>query len=174
MGLQRGNAGPQSGTDWRSAPSERTGKVNAVERSQLVHNESVDGKGARRTSCAASGARTPEEATLRRLVQSIMRYLHPERARELAAEAGVELPFEYMGAKSLRGAHLLTGVWRRLGVGAAAPGPPNPEDQAREVLVVPGEAGGRVMDRHRSPCTHEWHYIPERTSERLSQAAKQS
>ncbi len=94
----------------------RTVKANDVEYVQLVHNEWVDGKSKTRILHGFGRKDRLDEAALRRLVRSIVRYLEPEGARELAREAGVEPPFEFLSAKSLGGAHLLDGVWQRLGI----------------------------------------------------------
>ena len=64
-----------------------------------------------------SAARTGSTRTaLKRLAQSILRYLEPDSAQEVREEHGLEPPFEFLGAKTLGGSHLLDGVWRRLGI----------------------------------------------------------
>jgi transposase len=94
----------------------RTVKSNGVEYVQLCHNYREGGSGPSRTKVIHGYGRKDnlDYEALKRLIVSVSRYLEPDDARELLEEAGVDAPFEFLGAKQLGGTHLLDGVWRRL------------------------------------------------------------
>lgn len=94
----------------------RTVKANGVEYVQLAHNEWVNGRSRAQVVHGFGRKDRLDEEALKRLAQSILRYLEPEAAQEVREEHGLEPPFEFLGAKTLGGTHLLDGVWRRLGI----------------------------------------------------------
>jgi Transposase DDE domain len=81
---------------------------------QLVHNEWDPAARASRTRILYSFGRTDrvERAAIERLIASLSRLLEPATA--LRATADSELAF--LEARPLGGAHVLDGVWRRLGI----------------------------------------------------------
>jgi Transposase DDE domain len=81
---------------------------------QLVHNEWDPAARASRTRILYSFGRTDrvERAPIERLIASLSRLLEPATA--LRATADSELAF--LEARPLGGAHVLDGVWRRLGI----------------------------------------------------------
>ncbi len=81
---------------------------------QLVHNEWDPAVRASRTRILYSFGRTDrvERAAIERLIASLSRLLDPATA--FRATAGSELVF--LEARPLGGAHVLDGVWRRLGI----------------------------------------------------------
>jgi hypothetical protein len=81
---------------------------------QLVHNEWDPAARASRTRILYSFGRTDrvERAAIERLIASLSRLLDPATA--FRATAGSELAF--LEARPLGGAHVLDGVWRRLGI----------------------------------------------------------
>src|SRR6266511_192127 len=81
---------------------------------QLVHNEWDPAVRASRTRILNSFGRTDrvERAQVERLIASLSRLLDPATA--FRATAGSELAF--LEARPLGGAHVLDGVWRRLGI----------------------------------------------------------
>ena len=82
----------------------------------MAHNEWVDGRSRPQVIHGFGRKDQLDMAALRRLAQSILRYLEPEEAQEIREEYGLEAPFEFLGAKTLGGTHVLDGVWRRLGI----------------------------------------------------------
>ncbi len=82
----------------------------------MAHNEWVDGRSRPQVVHGFGRKDQLDMAALRRLAQSILRYLEPDVAQEIREEYGLEAPFEFLGAKTLGGPHVLDGVWRRLGV----------------------------------------------------------
>lgn len=94
----------------------RTVKANGVEYVQLAHNEWVNGRSRAQVVHGFGRKDRLDEDALKRLAQSILRYLEPDSAQEVREEHGLEPPFEFLGAKTLGGTHLLDGVWRRLGI----------------------------------------------------------
>ena len=87
---------------------------------QLCHNYREGGSGPSRTRVLFSFGRKDQldVEALRRLVASVSRYLDHAEAGEVRAAAGVELGARFLGAKMVGGAHLLDGVWQRLGIAA--------------------------------------------------------
>ena len=81
---------------------------------QLVHNQWDPAARASRTRILYSFGRTDrvERAAIERLIASLSRLLDPATA--FRATAGSELAF--LEARPLGGAHVLDGVWRRLGI----------------------------------------------------------
>ena len=81
---------------------------------QLVHNQWDPAAQASRTRILYSFGRTDQldRAAIQRLIASLSRLLDPATA--LQATAGSELAF--LEARPLGGAHLLGGVWQRLGI----------------------------------------------------------
>jgi Transposase DDE domain len=81
---------------------------------QLVHNQWDPAAQASRTRILYSFGRTDrvERAAIERLIASLSRLLDPATA--FRATAGSELAF--LEARPLGGAHVLDGVWRRLGI----------------------------------------------------------
>ncbi len=51
---------------------------------------------------------------LRRLVQSISRFLEPAEARQIQEQLGFAEAFQYLGSRQLGGSWLLDGLWQRL------------------------------------------------------------
>lgn len=94
----------------------RTVKAKGVEYVQLAHNEWVNGRSRAQVVHGFGRKDRLDEDALKRLAQSILRYLEPESAQEVREEHGLEPPFEFLGAMTLGGTHLLDGVWRRLGI----------------------------------------------------------
>jgi hypothetical protein len=94
----------------------RTVTANNVEYVQLVHNEWVEGRSKTRVLYGFGRKSELNEAALERLVQSILRYLDPDVAAGIREQAGLESPFEFLGAKTLGGAFVLDAVWERLGI----------------------------------------------------------
>lgn len=99
----------------------RTVKANQTEYVQLCHNYREGGSGPSKTKVLFNFGRKDEldPDALKRLVRSVSRYLEPDDAKELLEQAGVDAPFEFLGAKQLGGSHLLDGVWQRLGLSEA-------------------------------------------------------
>ena len=62
------------------------------------------------------GADALDTEALRRLVNSISRYLEPDEAAEAQVVAGNVQPFEFKGSRELGGTWLLDGLWQRLGI----------------------------------------------------------
>jgi hypothetical protein len=94
----------------------RTVTPNGVEYVQLVHNEWVEGRSKTRVLYGFGRKDQLDTAALERLVQSILRYLDADRAQAIREEAGLEAPFEFLGAKTFGGAFVLDAVWERLGI----------------------------------------------------------
>ncbi len=85
----------------------RTVTANDIEYVQLVHNEWVDGRSKTRVLYGFGRKSELNEAALERLVQSILRYLDPDVAEGIRERAGLETPFEFLGAKTYGGADTL-------------------------------------------------------------------
>ncbi len=94
----------------------RTVTANGVEYVQLVHNEWVEGRSKTRVLYGFGRKSELDVAALERLVQSILRYLDPDVAQSVRESAGLETPFEFLGAKTLGGAFVLDALWERLGI----------------------------------------------------------
>lgn len=94
----------------------RTVKANDVEYVQLVHNEWVEGRSKTRVLYGFGRKSELDVAALERLVQSILRYLDPDVAQNVRERAGLETPFEFLGAKTYGGAFVLDALWERLGI----------------------------------------------------------
>jgi hypothetical protein len=94
----------------------RTVKANGIEYVQLVHNEWVEGRSKTRVLYGFGRKSELDEAALERLVQSILRYLGPDVAQGVREKAGLETPFEFLGAKTYGGAFVLDAMWERLGI----------------------------------------------------------
>ncbi len=90
--------------------------ATSVEYVQLVHNEWVEGRSKTRVLYGFGRTSEVNEAGLERLVQSILRYLGPDVAEGIREKAGLETPFEFLGAKTYGGAFVLDAVWERLGI----------------------------------------------------------
>jgi hypothetical protein len=99
----------------------RTVKASNSEYVQLCHNYRIGGSGPSKTKVLYSFGRKDELDldSLKRLVRSVGRYLEPDEAQQLFEEIGLEIPFEFLGAKELGGTHLLDGIWKRLGLNTA-------------------------------------------------------
>src|SRR5680860_798244 len=96
----------------------RTSKSRGIEYLQLAHNErDADGKVKPRILHNLGRKDKLDQEALLRLVNSISRYLDADDAAKVPQDAGLEAPFEFLGAKQLGGTHLLDGLWQRLGIG---------------------------------------------------------
>lgn len=95
----------------------RTSKSRGIEYLQLAHNErDADGKIKPRILHNFGRKDRLDVEALKRLVNSISRFLPAEDAAQVRQDLGLEAPFEFLGAKQLGGTHLLDGLWSRLGV----------------------------------------------------------
>lgn len=94
----------------------RTVKSNGVEYLQLAHNEWVNGRSVTKVIYGFGRKDRVDPEALKRLIGSISRQLDPEDAAALRADAGLDAPFEFLGAKEYGGTYLLNGLWQRLGV----------------------------------------------------------
>jgi hypothetical protein len=94
----------------------RTVTANDVEYVQLVHNEWVEGRSKTRVLYGFGRKSDLDLAALERLVQSILRYLDPDVAEGIRERAGLETPFEFLGARTYGGAFVLDALWERLGI----------------------------------------------------------
>lgn len=94
----------------------RTVKANGVEFVQLVHNEWVDGKSRTKVVHGFGRKDRLDQEALKRLVNSISRFLDPDDAAAVRQELGLQTPFEFLGAREYGGAYLLNGLWERLGI----------------------------------------------------------
>src|SRR5690554_1066030 len=94
----------------------RTVKSNGVEYVQLAHNEWVDGKSRTKVVHGFGRKDSLDTEALKRLINSMARFLEPDEAASVREGLGLETPFEFLGAKELGGAHLLDGLWERLGI----------------------------------------------------------
>jgi hypothetical protein len=94
----------------------RTVTANGIEYVQLVHNEWVEGRSKTRVLHGFGRKSELDVAALERLVQSILRYLDPDVAQGIRERAGLEMPFEFLGAKTYGGAFVLDAMWERLGI----------------------------------------------------------
>jgi hypothetical protein len=88
----------------------RTTTTNHVEYVQLVHNEWVEGRSKTRVLYGFGRKDRLDMAALERLVQIILRYLDADRAQAIREQAGLETPFEFLGAKTYGGAFVLDAV----------------------------------------------------------------
>jgi len=97
----------------------RTVKSNGEEYVQLAHNEWVDGKS--RTKVVRGFGRKDRlnQEALKRLINSINRFLDPDDAAAVQQDLGLVTPFEFLGAREFGGTSLLDGLWERLGIGGA-------------------------------------------------------
>lgn len=95
----------------------RTTKSRGIEYLQLAHNErDADGKVKPRILHNFGRKDRVDVEALKRLVNSISRFLPPGDAAGIRQDLGLEAPFEFLGAKQLGGTHLLDGLWSRLGI----------------------------------------------------------
>ena len=85
---------------------------------QLCHNyrDPVTGVSKTKVLHNLGPADALDTEALRRLVNSISRYLEPDEAAEAQAIAGNIQPFEFKGSRELGGTWLLDGLWQRLGI----------------------------------------------------------
>ena len=95
----------------------RTTRSRGIEYLQLAHNER-DESGRVRAKILHNFGRKDSLDTeaLKRLINSMARFLEPDEAASVREGLGLETPFEFLGAKELGGAHLLDGLWQRLGI----------------------------------------------------------
>ncbi len=94
----------------------RTVTANGIEYVQLVHNEWVEGRSKTRVLYGFGRKSELDLAALERLAQSILRFVDPDVAQSVRESAGLEMPFEFLGAKSYGGAFVLDAIWERLGI----------------------------------------------------------
>jgi len=94
----------------------RTVKSNGVEYVQLAHNERVDGKSRVKVIHGFGRKDRLDTAALKRLINSMSRFLDAEDAASVRQGLGLESPFEFLGAKEYGGTYLLNGLWERLGI----------------------------------------------------------
>ena len=94
----------------------RTVKSAGVEYVQLAHNERVDGKSRVKVIHGFGRKDRLDTEALKRLINSMTRFLEPEDAVSIRQDLGLEAPFEFLGAKECGGTHLLDGLWERLGI----------------------------------------------------------
>ncbi|MBA3890770.1 MAG: IS1634 family transposase [Gemmatimonadaceae bacterium] len=94
----------------------RTVTANGIEYLQLVHNEWVDGRSKTRVLYGFGRKSELDLTALERLAQSILRFVDPDAAQEIRERAGLEAPFEFLGAKTYGGAFVLDAMWQRLGI----------------------------------------------------------
>ena len=99
----------------------RTTKSRGHEYVQLCHNYRPSGTGPSKTKVLHNFGRKNQldPNALKRLIHSLTRYLEDDQATQLLEQAGIQAPFEFLGAKQLGGTHLLDGVWKRLGLDTA-------------------------------------------------------
>lgn len=95
----------------------RTTRSRGIEYLQLAHNER-DESGRVQAKILHNFGRKDSLDTeaLKRLINSMARFLEPDEAASVREGLGLETPFEFLGAKELGGAHLLDGLWQRLGI----------------------------------------------------------
>ena len=94
----------------------RTVKSNGVEYVQLAHNERVNGKSRVNIIHGFGRKDRLDTEALKRLISSMTRFLDPEDAAVIRQDVGLEVPFEFLGAKQYGGTYLLDGLWQRLGI----------------------------------------------------------
>src|SRR5690625_1147428 len=94
----------------------RTVKSNGVEYLQLSHNEWVNGQSITKVIYGFGRKDRVDPEALKRLIGSISRQLDAGDAAAVRADAGLDTPFEFLGAKEYGGTYLLDGLWQRLGI----------------------------------------------------------
>src|SRR5690625_206974 len=94
----------------------RTVKSNGVEYLQLAHNEWVNGRSVTKVIYGFGRKDRVDPEALKRLIGSISRQLDAGDAAAVRADAGLDTPFEFLGAKEYGGTYLLDGLWQRLGI----------------------------------------------------------
>lgn len=97
----------------------RTTRTNHRQYVQLVHNywDPKSRQSRSRILCHFGPRDELDLDALRRLIQSLARYLPPEEGARLSGETGVS--FEFLGARKLGGPWVLEGLWRQLGIDRA-------------------------------------------------------
>ena len=85
---------------------------------QLAHNERVGGKSRVNVIHGFGRKDRLDTEALKRLINSMTRFLDPEDAASVRQDLGLETPFEFLGAKEYGGTYLLDGLWERLGIAA--------------------------------------------------------
>jgi len=85
---------------------------------QLAHNYRDPQTRVSRTKVLHSFGREDELDldALRRLVQSISRFLEPNEVAAIQEKIDGDWPFEYLGSRELGGTALLDGLWKRMGI----------------------------------------------------------
>jgi transposase len=99
----------------------RTNKDGSkVEYIQLAHNVRHPEKGYSKAEVIYSFGRKDQLDTeaIKRLVNSLCRFLSPEDALKVQQEAQGSKPFTFVESRPAGGAHLLRGLWKRLKIGA--------------------------------------------------------
>lgn len=93
-------------------------KSGPVEYVQLCHNYRHPETRVSRTEVIHSFGRADnlDIEQLRRLINSIARYLPSEEAAQIRSELGDDWPFEYLGSRDVGGTWVLDRLWRKLGI----------------------------------------------------------
>lgn len=96
----------------------RTVKARGYEYVQLVHNRRDPETRVTKAQVLYSFGRKDQLDldAIRRLIQSLSRFLPPDEVDRLQQKLGVEWPFEFLGARDVGGAWFLDQLWRRLGI----------------------------------------------------------